>query len=149
MDLARSLAAGLTGAATLTLVHQTAKPLIPHAPRVDAIGRRAVVKTFRAAGRRPPNQRAQQNIALAGDLISNALYYSLVEIGHPRNRLTRGAILGVLAGLGAAFLPRRIGLGRQPQQRAPITHLLTIAWYALGGLAAAAAAQALDSGRDH
>jgi hypothetical protein len=60
----------------------------------------------------------------------------------------RGALLGLAAGVGAAYLPPRIGLGEQPGQRPPATQIMTVAWYLAGGLAAAAAAGHLGGGND-
>jgi hypothetical protein len=87
-------------------------------------------------------------MALAGDLVSNSLYYSLVGVGDPRHALRRGAILGLLGGLGAALLPPMLGLGRKPVQRTPQTMAMTVAWYTLGGLAAAATQMVLNDDSD-
>jgi hypothetical protein len=144
MSALRSLASGLVGSATLTLVHQGAKRFIDGAPQVDAIGRRAVAKGVRAAGGTPPRGRRLHNAALVGDLVSNAAYYALVNAFAPRNRVARGAFLGLIAGVGAVTLPQRMGLGEQPGRRTPQTQLLTIAWYTLGGLAAAVASRAIE-----
>ena len=57
--------------------------------------------------------------------------------------MKRGVVLGLLAGLGAALLPPVMGLGRQPGHRGLPTHLMTIAWYTIGGLAAAVTLKAL------
>jgi hypothetical protein len=149
MSVMKSLASGLVGSATLTAIHQGAKRYIDHAPHVDAIGRRAIAKGITRLGGTPPEGDRLQNMALAGDLASNAAYYALVNVGHPRYRLLRGAALGLIGGLGAVVLPKPLGLGKQPGQRTPRTQLLTIAWYTLGGLAAALAAEALSDDDDN
>ena len=136
----RALASGVAGAVALTAVHETARRTIPHAPRMDVIGRRGIAKSMVALGAEPPHGNRLQTAALAGDVVSNAVYYSLVGLGSnsPRATWRRGLVLGVVAGLGAAFLPPVLGLGRQPGRRGLFTHLLTIAWYTIGGLTAAA-----------
>ena len=144
MSVLKTLASGLIGSATLTAVHQGAKRFIPNAPHVDAIGRRAVARGIRALGGTPPRGQRLHNTALAGDLLSNALYYSLMDMGHPRHRVLRGALLGLVGGLGAVFLPERMGLGRQPGERWPRTPLMTVAWYTLGGVASGAVRQLWD-----
>jgi len=144
MSLLKSLASGLIGSATLTVVHQGAKRFIPNAPHVDAIGRRAVARGIRALGGTPPRGRRLHDTALAGDLLVNALYYGLMDAGHPRHRIARGAALGLVGGLGAVFLPQRLGLGHQPHERWPRTPLMTVAWYTLGGVAAAAVRELWD-----
>ena len=140
----KELGSGVAGALALTAVPETARRTIPRAPRMDVIGRRAIARPIRALGINPPAGNRLQAAALTGDVISNALYYSLVGIGDPRGRdvWRRGVVLGVAAGLGAALLPPVLGLGRQPGHRGVLTHLLTITWYTLGGIAAAATFQA-------
>lgn len=141
-----AIGAGLAGAVALTLVHESARRFIPHAPRVDVIGVRALSRPMRAAGYEPPHYNSLHNAALAGELVSNSAYYSLIGAGDASHALRRGAILGLLAGLGAAFLPPLMGLGHQPHRRTPFTQMLTVAWYFLGGLAAAGAYRAFDRG---
>ena len=139
----REFAAGLTGAIALTAVHETARRVVPHAPRMDVIGTRAIARPLRAAGRTPPRYRTLHRAALAGDLVSNALYYSLIGLTGPRRTaLPRGLLFGLAAGVGAALLPPVLGLGKIPHRKSPITELLTVAWYTLGGLAAAGALRA-------
>ena len=138
-----SLAAGLVGAGTLTAVHETARRLIPHAPRVDVIGKRAIAKPMRAAGWTPPDWGKLYGWALAGELASNSLYYALVGAGSRRGAMKRGLLLGLVGGLGAVFLPRPVGLGRQPGHRTPWTQIMTVMWYVAGGVAAAGAAEAM------
>jgi hypothetical protein len=139
----KALGSGLFGACVLTLIHETARRVIDDAPRMDVVGMRAIAKTMRAASVEPPVP--LHEAALAGELVSNSLYFSLVGAGSSRNALRNGAILGLAAGLGAAFLPERLGLGRQPTEDSPQTEIMTIAWYTLGGIAAGAAYGALAS----
>ena len=135
-----AIGSGIAGAVALTLVHESARRFIPHAPRVDVIGVRAISRPMRAAGYQPPRYNTLHNAALAGELVSNSAYYSLIGVtGDAAHVWRRGAILGLLAGLGAAFLPPVMGLGHQPHRRTPFTQMLTVAWYLLGGLAAAGA----------
>ena len=133
-----AIGSGLAGAVALTLVHETARRVIPHAPRVDVIGVRAISRPMRAAGYQPPRYRTLHNAALGGELLSNSAYYSLIGAGSRENVWRNGAILGLLAGLGAALLPPVMGLGNQPHRKTPFTQILTVAWYFIGGLAAAA-----------
>ncbi len=78
-----------------------------------------------------------QEAAQTGDILYNSLFYSLVALGSERTAVRRGLVLGLLAGLGAALLPPVLGLGRQPGHRGLPTHLMTVAWYTIGGLVAA------------
>jgi hypothetical protein len=139
----KALGSGLVGACALTLIHETARRFLDDAPRMDVLGMRALSKAAHAVDFQPPVP--LHEAALAGDLVSNSLYYSLVGAGPARDGLRNGALLGLAAGLGAVFLPEPLGLGRQPTARAPATQAMTVAWYLVGGLAAGAAYSALAS----
>lgn len=141
----RALGSGLAGACALTLVHETARRFVNDAPRVDVIGMRAVEKILRAADAELPAELGLHETALAGEMVSNCVYYSLVAAGGRDAALRNGALLGLAAGLGAVFLPEPLGLGRQPTERTPATQAMTVAWYVAGGLAAAAVYRALTS----
>jgi hypothetical protein len=144
MDATKAMVSGLAGAAALNVIHESARALIPHAPRVDVIGRRALAKSYRALGHMPPEDPALYYRTMVADVASNAAYYAMVGAGDPRNAIRRGLALGALAGLGAVVLPQRMGLGRQPGQRTPWTELMTVGWYTLGGVVAGVVATALD-----
>ncbi|MGH9941993.1 MAG: hypothetical protein ACRD9R_06505 [Pyrinomonadaceae bacterium] len=139
MSKLRALGSGFVGACALTLIHETARRALPGvAPRLDVLGMRAIKKTARAAGdQSPPAGEELRRLALAGDIFSNSLYFSLVGVGGRRQALTCGALLGLSAGVGAVLLPGPLGLGRDASARTPQTQALTVAWYVAGGLAAA------------
>jgi hypothetical protein len=140
-SLGGALRSGLAGAAALTAVHETARRRMRNAPRMDVIGMRALGRTMERVGmRRPPRRRLFLG-TLAGDIASNAAWYSLVGLGRPSHVWRRGLLLGLAAGVGAVVLPPMLGLGRSPGTRTPKTQALTVAWYVAGGLAAAAAAR--------
>jgi len=127
----------MTGALTVTLLNESVRRLLPHAPRIDVIGERSLSKVLRAIGVDPPRGTALYWSTLVADLLSNSLYYSLIGLGRPEQVGRRGVVLGMTAGLGAAVLPPRLGLGRQPGERWPVTHVLTASWYLIGGLTTA------------
>jgi hypothetical protein len=133
-----ALAAGAAGATVLTLAHEAARRVVPNAPRMDVLGRRAIAAGARAVGAEPPSGSQLQGVALAGDLVSNTAYYSLVGLGRADGAVARGGLLGLAAGLGALFLPGPLGLGTGPSRRTRQTAAMTVAWYTLGGLVAGA-----------
>ncbi|CAM3199944.1 hypothetical protein G4177_03055 [Corallococcus sp. ZKHCc1 1396] len=139
----RALGPGLVGATALTLVHEGARRVLKHPPRMDVLGMRSLKKGIRFFGGEPPPDRRLHRQTLAADLLSNGLFFSLVALGRPRRPYLRGAVLGLLAGLGAVVLPPKLGLGKAPSRARPSTSLLTVAWYTLGGLAAARATRRL------
>lgn len=140
----RAVSGGIAGALLLTGLHEAARRAVPHAPRMDVIGERALSRSLRAWHRRPPRGRQLFRTTLAAELLSNTLYYSLVGAGSGSGRLRRGLLLGLAAGVGAVLLPPRLGLGHPPGEKVPLTPVLTIAWYTAGGLTAALVSQLLD-----
>lgn len=133
-----SLVSGMAGAAALTAVHQAAKALTENAPRMDVVGMRALARGTGVEGPDAPGpHKGLYRATLAGDLICNSAYYSLAT------NYWRGAALGVLAGIGAVVLPQRMGLGTPPRGELLSTQAMTVAWYTIGGLVAAATAQLL------
>ncbi|WP_266203266.1 hypothetical protein [Pontibacter kalidii] len=139
----RAMAGGLAGACVLTLVHETVRRLVPDAPRMDVLGMRAISKLMKMSGEEPPQDKEElHNWSLAGDIFSNSVYYSLAGTG--RDAWWRGAILGAAAGAGAVLLPGPLGLGEEPSNRTPKTQAMTIGYYLLGGMVAAAVGYALS-----
>ncbi len=138
-----ALVSGMAGAVALTTVHQTALLITDSAPRMDVVGMRALARGAAAAGfELPHGHKGLYGATLAGDLICNAAYYSLATT------YVRGAALGLAAGLGALLLPERMGLGTPPKSERLSNQVMTVAWYLIGGLAAAATAQCLTSRRE-
>lgn len=145
MSVLKALGSGLAGACVLTLVHETVRRLVPDAPRMDVLGMRAIKRTMRGIGETPPAADELRHMALAGDVVGNGLYYSLVALGGKENAWRAGALLGLGAGIGAILLPAPLGLGAGPSARTPQTQAMTVAWYLAGGLAAAAAYRLLPA----
>lgn len=136
---------GFSGAAAVTLVHETMRKRIPNAPRMDLVGQRGLSRLLRTIGAPVPRGRRLHRSTLLGDLLANSAWYALV--GRARRPLLRGAVLGGLAGVGGVVLTPLLGLGRRPVRRTPETALMTTAWYLLGGLAAGATERALQRRR--
>ena len=140
----RSTLGGLAGACTLTLLNESIKKIDKDAPRMDLLGMNAVARLMK--GNNILTQTADRlfPVALAGDLVSNSLYYSMADAGNKKNTLIRGSLLGLGAGLGAVVLPKTLGLNDEATTRTLKTKVLTVTWYVLGGLVAAAAINLLN-----
>ncbi|WP_439880535.1 hypothetical protein ACSX1A_15415 [Pontibacter sp. MBLB2868] len=146
-DILKAMAGGVAGACVLTLVHETLRRVVPDAPRMDVLGMRSISKLMQEAGEEPPRDREElHNWSLAGDVVSNSLYYSLAGTG--KSAWWRGALLGAAAGAGAVLLPGPLGLGEEPSNKTTKTQAMTVGYYLLGGLVAAAVGAALSDDAD-
>lgn len=138
------LAGGLAGATAVTLIHESIKQIVPQAPRMDRLGMEVLAKGIKKAGKKVPRQNALFTAAMAGDLVSNALYYSMAGIGSEKNLWIRGSLLGLAAGVGAVVLPEPLGLSKQYSNRTLATKVMTVGLYVAGALVTTAVIKALN-----
>lgn len=141
-SITRAAASGAAGAAVLTLLNESARRLLPDAPRMDVMGMRALAHIGPSTLEQDPDR--LRRLALFGDLVSNSVYYAGVVGATPSETWWRGVVLGTAAGFGALKIPPQIGLGEPPHSNSRRNQVMTVAWYVLGGLAAAAVANALN-----
>lgn len=139
-----ALGGGLAGACAITLIHETARKVVPNAPRMDLLGMNALTKGLKIIGAATPKERQLYSWSLAGDLLSNSLFYSFAGIEKLDNTLAKGAVLGLAAGLGAVLLPKPLGLDEEPTNRTIETKIMTVGLYVIGGLVAAAVMKLAD-----
>lgn len=134
-----STVGGLAGACALTVLNETVKKIDKDAPRLDLLGMNAVAKMVKGAGLK--NYLLGYDklvpVSLAGDLISNTLYFGMAGAGSKNKTLLKGTLLGLGAGIGAVALAKPLGLDEQLSNKPVKTKALTIAWYIVGGLVAA------------
>ena len=140
--IAHALVSRAAGALALTAVHQLARRRVPNAPRMDVVGMRAIARGLRGMGIRPPADDRLYRATLAGDLVSNTLYYAAAGFAG-RDAVQAGTALGLGAGVGALALPPVLGLGLPPHVQSWANRIMTIAWYTLGGLVAGATYRAV------
>ncbi|WP_237144298.1 hypothetical protein [Pontibacter pamirensis] len=139
----KAFAGGLAGACVVTVVHETLRRMMPDAPRMDVLGMRSISELMQKADMEPPQDKDELHTwALAGDIVSNSLYYSLAGTG--KDAWWRGAVLGAAAGAGAVLLPGPLGLGEEPSNKTTRTQVMAVGYYLLGGLVAAAVGHALS-----
>lgn len=136
MKLLSAIGGGFAGAITLTLIHETVRRSIFDAPRMDLLGMEAIAKTLDSVEAEVPEEDKLFKITMAGDIVSNALYYSLTGIGKGEQAVLRGAFLGLAAGIGAVYLPKPLGLNAAPAGRTTQTKVMTFALYTIGGVVA-------------
>lgn len=140
----KSTLGGLAGACALTLLNESVKKLDKDAPRMDLLGMNAVARLTKGNNLLAQTASKLFPVALAGDLVSNSLYYSMADTGDKNKTLVRGALLGLGAGLGAVVLPKTLGLNDDATTRTLKTKILTVSWYVIGGLTAALAINLLN-----
>jgi hypothetical protein len=134
--IGRAVLAGSAGAAALTTLHEGIRKLTPGAPRMDIVAMRGIARLLTRLDMRIPSNRVLHRIALVGDLLSNSAFYAAVGVGRASRAPLRGLVIGALAGLGALVLPRRMGLGDPPHSAEQPNRVMTVGWYAVGGLVA-------------
>jgi hypothetical protein len=134
MKTIASLGGGLAGACAVTLIHESVKKIVPDAPRLDILGMNVLSKGMRLAGAKTPEQRKLFAGALVGDIVSNAIYYSMAGLGKEKNVWLRSSLLGLTAGISAVLLPEYLGLNEKHTNKSISTKLLTIGMYVAGSL---------------
>jgi len=144
MNATTALAGGLAGAATITLLHESIRRVVPEAPRMDRLGMQAISKGLKKAGKKVPKEDALFTVTMAGDIISNALFYSVAGIGSEKNIWVRSSLLGLAAGLGAVLLPGPLGLNEKYSNRTTMTKAMTIGLYVTGALVTTAVIKLLN-----
>jgi hypothetical protein len=133
-----ALGGGLAGACAVTLIHETVRRIVPEAPRMDLLGMNAISKGLAAAGLEKPGEDKLFTWALAGDIVSNSLYFSLAGLGKEKDAWLKSSLLGLAAGVGAVVLPGPLGLNEQHSNKTVATKLMTIGLYVAGALATTA-----------
>jgi hypothetical protein len=133
----KALIGGFVGAATVTLLNESMRRMSGITPRLDKLGEEATAKAIESVGGTPPTGDRLYATSLAADLLSNTLYYSTAA-ANKDHALFCGAGLGVLAGLGAVYLPEQMGLDPLPTAETDAKKWITIGTYTLGGLIAGA-----------
>lgn len=143
MKAIAALTGGIAGACALTLLHEIVRKSDPDAPRMDLLGMDALSKMMKTGDIELPDKTTLFTLTMAGDLLSNSLYYSLAGFGSHKQIWLRGILLGLGAGLGAVYLPEPLGLKEAPSNRTVRTKAMTVAWYLTGGVVASAVISSL------
>jgi len=143
MKKVQNLIAGFAGALSLTLVHESLKRKLPDAPRIDLLGEEALQALLSKTGE-PMNDSKKLYVAtLAGDLLTNALYYSAIGAGR-KYTWTKALTLGLSAGLGAVKLARPLRLNEKTVARNDNVKVLTVLYYLTGALVTAGIIKAFE-----
>ena len=134
MSKVKNLIAGAAGAIALNVLHETLKKESDDVPRVDLLGEDAVQKVLKYFGSSVPDKASLYKTTLAGDLISNTLYYSLIGAGNQKYLWPKAVFLGLTAGIGAVKLPEPMGLDPEPVTKSDQVKVLTVGYYIFGAI---------------
>lgn len=134
MSKIKNLIAGAAGAIALNVLHETLKKESDDVPRVDLLGEDAVQKVLKYFGSSVPDKASLYKTTLAGDLISNTLYYSLIGAGNQKYLWPKAVFLGLTAGIGAVKLPEPMGLDPEPVNKSDQVKVLTVGYYIFGAV---------------
>ena len=129
-----NLFAGLGGAIALNILHESLKKKDKNMPRVDLLGEEVLEKSLAYFDAEINNDDLLYKTTLAGDIISNALYYSAIGAGDAKYIWPRAVAIGLAGGIGAITLPEPLGLDDKPVTRTNKTKALTISYYLAGAL---------------
>ncbi len=136
--------AGVGGAVMLNILHESLKHTNENMPRIDLVGTEALQKSLNYIGQSIDDPKKLYFATLAGDLVSNGAYYSLIFY-NGKHIWTKAVALGLAAGVGAVVLPEKLGLDDQPVAKNNTVKAFTIGYYVFGALAAATIYKVLKS----
>lgn len=138
-----NLVAGLAGAAALNILHESLKNK-RDTPRIDFLGEQALQKTIRYFGGTINDTDDLYKATLAGDLISNTIYYSWIASGKRSHIWPKAIAMGLAAGIGAVTLPKPMGLNPKPVAKTDEIKAMAVGYYLFGALVAALVASSFN-----
>jgi len=145
MSTIQNLVAGLGGAIALNVLHESLKYTGTNMPRIDLLGEEALQKGLHYFNTGIDDKDRLYYATLAGDVISNSIYYSTIGIGKSKHVWLRAIAIGLAAGVGAVALPKPMGLDPQPVARNKRVATLTVAYYLAGAIVAGGLVKILGS----
>lgn len=137
MSKIKNLIAGFAGATALNILHETLKKDSSDVPRIDLLGEEALQKTLRHFGTGIDQKKDLYKATLAGDVLSNTFYYSLIGAGNQTYLWPKAIIFGLSAGIGALKLPEPMGLNPEPVTKTDQVKVLTVGYYVFGAVVTA------------
>ena len=124
----KKILAGLGGALALNILHETVRNNFSNVPEVNKVGEEALNKALETVDMKITNNDQLYAATLAGDVVSNAVYYATTA--------TSGFNIasGISAGIGAVVLPKKMGLDDMPVAETTQKKLLTVGYYLFGAV---------------
>lgn len=125
--MVKKIIAGFGGALALNILHEVIRKNFTNVPHINEVGEEALLKMTEGTDLKIRDENSLYAFTLAGDVVSNGLYYSATATNH-------NLISGLAAGVGAVFLPKQMGLDEQPVAGSDQKKLMTVAYYVFGAL---------------
>lgn len=124
----KKILAGLGGAIALNLVHEIIRKNFDNVPEVNKVGEEALNKALETLDMKITDKDQLYGATLAGDVISNGIYYAATA--------TSGfdLVSGAAAGLGAVLLPNKMGLDDSPVAETNQKKIMTVGYYLFGAV---------------
>ncbi|WP_295233325.1 hypothetical protein [uncultured Chryseobacterium sp.] len=124
----KKILAGLGGAIALNLLHETIRKNFNNVSEVNKVGEEALNKALDKADMKITNPDQLYAATLAGDVISNGIYYATTATS------SFNIASGLLAGIGAVALPKKMGLDDDPVAETTEKKVMTVAYYLFGAV---------------
>lgn len=123
----KRLIAGLGGAVALTVLHEYVKQHMNEPPDFSEIGEQVIDKSLEVVNLQVKDPDKLYNATLAGDIITNGIYYALTPF-------KMNTLVGALGGLGAMLIPKQLGLDNDPVAGTDKKKIFTVGYYIFGAL---------------
>ncbi|TDX86815.1 hypothetical protein B0I22_0967 [Epilithonimonas xixisoli] len=127
-NMYKKILAGLGGAIALNLLHEIIRNNFDNVPEVNKVGEEALNKSLEKVDLKITDKDQFYLATLAGDVISNGVYYA--------STATSGfnIVSGLAAGIGAVVLPKNMGLDDSPVAETTQKKIMTVGYYLFGAI---------------
>lgn len=119
--------AGFAGAIALNILHETIRKNFKNVPHINEVGEEALLKISDYASINIEGETNLYATTLVGDIVSNGLYYATTAT-------EKDLASGLMAGIGAVALPKKLGLNDEPVAENFQKKAMTIGYYVFGAI---------------
>jgi hypothetical protein len=124
----KKIIAGLGGAIALNLLHEAIRKNFDNVPQINKVGEEALNKALDKVDVKITDQDQLYAATLAGDVISNGMYYAATAT------TSFNIVSGIAMGLGAVMLPQKMGLDDTPVAGTTEKKVMTVVYYLFGAV---------------
>lgn len=123
----KKMIAGFAGAIALNILHETIRKNFKNVPHINEVGEEALLKISDYASINIEGETNLYATTLVGDIVSNGLYYATTAT-------EKDLASGLMAGIGAVALPKKLGLNDEPIAENFQKKAMTIGYYVFGAI---------------